>query len=144
MRTQVALAIWGPGWPYKCTIKGYRKLSDDFRGNIVYTGYTRTWESGGPAGRRIDTGFISPGVKGEYDIVDCRDKETVRVKQDHDATHATTMSLMISGMGDKKQGRRRMLLTARGGVSLAGWGFVFPLWMLCGNKQKKTTSAAGA
>lgn len=55
---EVALAIWGPNHPFKCTMRGYRKLSDDFQGNSVYTGFQQKWTGV----RRIDTGYISPGV----------------------------------------------------------------------------------
>jgi len=73
---EVALAIWGPNAPFKCTVRGYRKLSDDFKGDTVFTGFKKSW--GGV--RRIDTGYISPGVRGEYDVLTCRDDRTGEVQ----------------------------------------------------------------
>jgi hypothetical protein len=65
---EVSLAIWGPNTPFKCTIRGYRKLSGDFDGNTVATGYKQVFQGV----RKITTGLISPGVMGEYDILSCR------------------------------------------------------------------------
>ncbi len=65
---EVSLAIWGPSSPFKCTLRGYRKLSGDFEGNTVATGYKQVFEGA----RKITTGLISPGVIGEYDILSCR------------------------------------------------------------------------
>uniref|UniRef100_A0A7S0LXE0 Uncharacterized protein n=1 Tax=Cryptomonas curvata TaxID=233186 RepID=A0A7S0LXE0_9CRYP len=65
---EVSLAIWGPNTPFKCTIRGYRKLSGDFDGNTVATGYKKVFQGV----RKITTGLLSPGVMGEYDIMSCR------------------------------------------------------------------------
>ena len=65
---EVSLAIWGPPTPFKCTIRGYRKLSGDFEGNTVATGYKQVFAGTG----KITTGLISPGVIGEYDVLSCR------------------------------------------------------------------------
>ena len=65
---EVSLSIWGPATPFKCTIRGYRKLSGDFQGNTVATGYKQVFQGS----RKIVTGLISPGVIGEYDILSCR------------------------------------------------------------------------
>jgi hypothetical protein len=65
---EVSLAIWGPNVPFKCTIRGYRKLSGDFDGNTVATGYKKVFQGL----RKITTGLLSPGVMGEYDIMSCR------------------------------------------------------------------------
>jgi hypothetical protein len=65
---EVSLSIWGPATPFKCTIRGYRKLSGDFQGNTVATGYKQVFKGS----QQIVTGLISPGVIGEYDILSCR------------------------------------------------------------------------
>jgi hypothetical protein len=65
---EVSLAIWGPNSPFKCTIRGYRKLTGDFDGNKVATGYKKVFQGV----RKITTGLLSPGVMGEYDIMTCR------------------------------------------------------------------------
>ena len=67
---EVQLAIYGPaGSPFSCTLRGYRKLSGDFAGNSVATGFAETYDGEGVA----TTGPISPGVANEYDILTCRD-----------------------------------------------------------------------
>jgi len=68
----VQLAIYGPPkTPIGCKIRGYRKLSGDFQGNVISTGFSQSWQSLG----QIQTGPISPGVTNEYDIITCRDQK---------------------------------------------------------------------
>jgi len=68
----VQLAIYGPPkTPIGCKIRGYRKLSGDFQGNVISTGFSDSWQSLG----EIQTGPISPGVTNEYDIITCRDQK---------------------------------------------------------------------
>jgi len=69
---EVAMSVWGPPSEFKCTIRGYRKLSNDFQGNSVYTGFKKSWVGE----RKLSTGYISPGVTNEYDIMDCRSEVT--------------------------------------------------------------------
>jgi len=69
---EVAMSIWGPPSEFKCTLRGYRKLSNDFQGNTVYTGFKKSFVGE----RKINTGYISPGVTNEYDIMDCRSEVT--------------------------------------------------------------------
>ena len=61
-----------PKTPIGCKIRGYRKLSGDFQGNVISTGFLQKWSS---AAGEIQTGPISPGVANEYDILTCRDQE---------------------------------------------------------------------
>jgi len=75
---EVQLAIYGPPkTPIGCKIRGYRKLSGDFQGNVVSTGFLQAFSS---AEGEIQTGPISPGVANEYDILTCRDQETGEVQ----------------------------------------------------------------
>jgi hypothetical protein len=71
------VCVWACAWqtPIKCTIRGYRKLSGDFQGNAISTGYLQSFTS--PTGE-INTGPISPGVTNEYDILTCRDLKVWR------------------------------------------------------------------
>jgi hypothetical protein len=73
---EVSLAVYGPASPFQCTLRGYRKLSADFGGNSVYTGFERTFSGT----RMLATGFLPGGVQGEYDILACRDETTGEVQ----------------------------------------------------------------
>jgi len=69
---EIAMAIWGPPSEFKCTVRGYRKLSDDFQGNTVFTGFKKSFVGE----RKINTGYIPAGVTNEYDLMDCRSEVT--------------------------------------------------------------------
>eukprot|EP00287_Rhodomonas_sp_CCMP768_P006196 CAMPEP_0196722520 /NCGR_PEP_ID=MMETSP1091-20130531/4878_1 /TAXON_ID=302021 /ORGANISM="Rhodomonas sp., Strain CCMP768" /LENGTH=354 /DNA_ID=CAMNT_0042064251 /DNA_START=259 /DNA_END=1323 /DNA_ORIENTATION=+ len=62
--------------PIHCTLRGYSKLQDEFRGNTVYTGYKQEWD----AKSSISTGVIPPGPPDNFDIMTCRDKITGEVQ----------------------------------------------------------------
>mmetsp|Transcript_36930 Transcript_36930/g.75704 ORF Transcript_36930/g.75704 Transcript_36930/m.75704 type:complete len:436 (+) Transcript_36930:75-1382(+) len=62
--------------PIKCTLRGYRKLQDEFQGNTVFTGYKQEWD----AKTSISTGVIPPGPPDNFDIMTCRDKATGEVQ----------------------------------------------------------------
>jgi hypothetical protein len=69
---EVQLAVYGPAkTPIRCKIRGFRKLSGDFQGNAIATGFEKSWGSGEGL---IQTGPISPGVTNEYDILTCQDE----------------------------------------------------------------------
>mmetsp|Transcript_40781 Transcript_40781/g.63669 ORF Transcript_40781/g.63669 Transcript_40781/m.63669 type:complete len:109 (+) Transcript_40781:670-996(+) len=75
----VKRTIGGLGHPFKCKYRAYRKLSGDFSGNVVYTGFMRAYSS---SGDEILTGMSIPpsGNKNEFDIMTCRDTHTGEVQ----------------------------------------------------------------
>jgi hypothetical protein len=63
------LQIYGPvKTPISCEIRGYRKLSGDFQGNVITTGFVDKFSGEGSA-----EASISPGVANEFDVLTCRD-----------------------------------------------------------------------
>ena len=63
------LQIYGPvKTPISCEIRGYRKLSGDFQGNVITTGFVDKF-----SGEGSTEASISPGVANEFDILTCRD-----------------------------------------------------------------------
>lgn len=59
---------------FTCTYRGYRKLTGDFQGNVVMTGFKRVFHSEGEP-PKILTGMDIPpsGNPKEFDIMTCRD-----------------------------------------------------------------------
>jgi len=68
----------GPVGPFVCDYRGYRKLTGDFAGNVVQTGFHKEYRS---VSGRILTGMeVSPsGDPTVFDVATCRDQYTGEV-----------------------------------------------------------------